>query len=105
MPSGNKKNKNPISPPPIPFPKRKLLPLRWNWSRRHILNLLNQEFALVDELLVIGTILKEVRQEGEKLLTVHEEDLLHGDRLVGVGHEDFEDVEALILDHFPIVAQ
>lgn len=44
-------------------------------------------------------------EEVEQLVAVHEEDLLHGDGLVGVGHEDLEDVETLVLDHLPVAAQ
>lgn len=46
-----------------------------------------------------------MREEGEELVAVHEEDLLDGDGLVRVGDEDLENVEALVLDHLAVVAE
>lgn len=79
--------------------------MRGNRCRREIPDLLDEKLALIDKLLVFGAVLKEVRQEVEQLLAVHDEDLLHRDRFVGVGNEDLEDVEALVLDHLAVVAQ
>lgn len=46
-----------------------------------------------------------MRQKGKELLTIHQENLLHGYRLVGIGHKDLEHVEALVLNHFSIVSK
>jgi hypothetical protein len=81
------------------------LSLRWNRSGWHVSDLLYEELALVDKLLVIGAVFKEMGEEAEELVTVHEENLLDGDGLVGIGDEDFEDVEALVLDHLAVVTE
>ncbi len=81
------------------------LPLWWDGRQGHILDLFNQELALIDELLIVGAILEEVRQEGQELLPVHQKDLLHSDRLMGVCDEDLEDVKAFVLNHFSVIAQ
>lgn len=73
--------------------------------RRHVPNLLDQKLPLINKLLIIGPILQKMRQEMQQLLPVHNQDLLHGDRLIGVGHKDFKDVEALVLYHLAVVAQ
>jgi hypothetical protein len=44
-------------------------------------------------------------EEAKELITIHEEDLLDGNGFVGVGDEDLEYVEALILDHLAVIAQ
>ena len=67
--------------------------------------MLDQKLPLVDELLVISSVLEEVGQEREKLIAIHEQDLLDSNGLVGVGNKDLEDMEALVLDHFPVVAE
>lgn len=46
-----------------------------------------------------------MREESKELLSVHEEDLLNGDRFVWICDEDLEDVEALVLDHLAVVAE
>lgn len=76
-----------------------------NRGSRHIADLLYQELPLVDELLIVGPILKKMRQEIQELVSVHEKDFLDGNGLVWVGHKYFEDVESLILHHLPIIAQ
>ncbi len=81
------------------------LPLRLHGRGRQIPNLFDQKLALVNKLLVLGTVLEEVGQELQQAIPVHNQDLLHGDRFVRVGDEDLEDVEALVLDHFAVVAQ
>lgn len=69
---------------------------------RHIPNLFNEKLPLVDKLVVIRAILQEMRQEVQKLISIHKQDLLHRNRLVRVGDEDLEDVEALILHHLTV---
>ena len=67
-------------------------------------DLLDQEFSFINELLVIGSVFKKVRQERQKLVAVHYEDLLNSDGFVWVGDEHFEDVKALVLNHFAVIA-
>src|SRR3569833_329956 len=88
-------------PPPTPSD----LALGWYWCRGQVPNLLDEEFPLVDELLVVGPVLEEVRQEAEQLFAVHDQDLLDGDRLIGVRHEHLEHVETFVLHHLALVAQ
>lgn len=44
-------------------------------------------------------------QKGEKLIPVHEQDLLNGNGFVRIGNEDFENMEAFVLHHLPVVSQ
>lgn len=67
--------------------------------------MLDEKLLLIYELLVVGAIFEKLRKKREEFLTIHEKDLLHGYGLVGVGHKDLENVEALVLDHFPIVSE
>lgn len=76
-----------------------------NWLRRHIADLLDEKLSFVDELLIIGTVFQEVRQEVQQLVAVHQQDLLNGHRLVRVSHKDLEDVKPFVLNHLPIVSQ
>lgn len=71
----------------------------------HVPNLLDQELSLVNELLILGPVLQEVRQEVQQLVPVVEQNPLHGDRLVRVGNKDLEHVEAFVLDHLPLVPE
>ena len=92
------------STPKAPLPTA--LPLRrWHGCGRQISDLLDQKLALVDKLLVLGAVLQKVRQELQQLVPVHDQDLLHGYRLVGVGHKHLEHVETLVLYHLAVVAQ
>lgn len=81
------------------------LALRRDWCWRHGSDLFDQELALINELLVICSVLQEMRQEVEQFLAVHEQDLLDGDGFVRVGNKDLEYVEPLVLDHLSIVSQ
>jgi hypothetical protein len=96
-----------VAPSSLPaYAKKQGLPrLRGDRGWRKIPDLLDEKLALIDKLLVFGAVFKEMRQEVEQLLAVHDEDLLHGNRLVGVRNKDLEDVEALVLDHLAVVAQ
>ena len=55
------------------------------WQR---VDLLDQKGALVDELLVVGAVMQERCKEFEELVLIVEEDALHGDGFMGIGHED-----------------
>lgn len=44
-------------------------------------------------------------QKVQQLLPVHQQYLLHRHALVRVRHKDFENVEPLILHHFPVVSE
>lgn len=69
-----------------------------------IADLLDEELALVDELLVICAVLEEMGQEVEELFAIHDEDFLYSDGLVWIGDKDLEDMKPLVLNHFSIVA-
>lgn len=55
-----------------------LSPLRRYWCRRHASNLFYEKLSLVDKLFVISPILQEMRQKRQKLLAIHEQNLLNG---------------------------
>lgn len=84
---------------------RCVLTLGRDRSRGHAPDLLDQELALINELLVVGSVFQELRQEGQQLVPIHNQDFLDRNRLVRVGHKDLEDVEAFVLHHFAVVAQ
>lgn len=81
------------------------LALRWDRLWRHVPNLLDEEFSLINKLLIVGSVLQKVRQKVQELLPVHEEYLLDWNGFVGVGNKDLEHMEAFILNHFPVVSQ
>jgi hypothetical protein len=85
-----------------------------------LLYLSDQKALFVDELLVLGAVLEEGREEAQELLAVADQDLLHRMRLVWVGDENLEsqitrltfqggmyleDMKTLVIDHFPVVSQ
>jgi hypothetical protein len=79
--------------------------LRWYRRWWHVLDLLDEKLPLIYELLVLGPVLEEVRQECQELVPVHQQDLLNRHRLVRVCHEDLEHMESLVLNHFPVIAE
>lgn len=46
-----------------------------------------------------------MRQEVQQFIAVHDKNLLHSNRLVGIRDEDFENVEAFVLHHLAIVSE
>lgn len=81
------------------------MPRRRHGVLGHVPDLLDEELPLVDELLVVGAVLEEVRQKIEELVAVHEQDLLDGNRFVRVGNEDFKYVETLVLHHLAVAPE
>jgi hypothetical protein len=52
---------------------------RYDWCRRKLLNLADQEALLVYELLVLCAVVQERRQEAEQLVPIANQDPLHRD--------------------------
>jgi len=86
-------------------PSRRNLTLGRHGLRRDAPDLLDEKLSLINELFVIGPVFQELRQEGQQLVPIHDEDLLHRNRLVGVGDEDLEDMKALVLHHLAVVSE
>jgi hypothetical protein len=96
---------------------------RW-WGRglrRQLFNLPYQEALLVDELFVLGAVLEESRKEAQEFLSVTNQNLLYRVGFVWIRNKDLqlldyvlagfdrisylEDVESLVINHFPVVSQ
>lgn len=94
-------------------------PRRINRLIREKLDLPHQEALLVRELVVLGAVPEEVRQELQQTSTVFDQDMLDRDGFVGIGHKDLlvsgiplnrqdtylENVEALVLDHLLVILE
>jgi len=78
---------------------------RLNWGQWHVSDLLDQKLSFVNELLIILSIIQEISQEGQQLVSVDEKDFLYGNGLVRIGYKDLEHVKALVLNHLPVVSQ
>jgi hypothetical protein len=72
---------------------------------RQTLYLTDEKGSFVKELLVFGPVFEELRQEIQQPVFIRDEDLQHCWAFVGVGDEDFEDVEAFILYHSSVIAE
>jgi hypothetical protein len=76
---------------------------RLDRCRRHILDLLDQEFPLINELFILGPILQEMLQKRQESFSVDQQYLLYSDRFVWIRNEHFENMESFVLHHLSLI--
>lgn len=56
-------------------------------------------------MLIVRPILQEVLEKPEQPLAIIQQDLLHSDRFVRIGHEDLEHVKPFVLNHLSLITK